>query len=253
MNASVLGAQAGIFDNFLGVDCLDALEADMDQVPHAPFDPSSLRLNIHPWQWRMKRLLDVSISLIGLVFLSPVFILLAILIRLDSQGGALLCQQRIGLNGKPFTMYKFRSMHTNAEALWEELLTQNQVESEQGNKVFFKIYDDPRVTRIGKYLRKFSLDELPQLFNVLKGDMTLVGPRPPLQREVDNYAPWHFQRFNTVPGLTGLWQVNGRSHVWDFDRVVLWDLTYIRSWSFLLDVRILVKTIPVVLLGKGAY
>lgn len=151
----------------------------------------------------LKRALDVTGSLLGMVGLLPFFILIAFAIKLDSKGPVLFKQKRIGHLGKPFDMYKFRSMYINAEERLPRLLDQNET------SVMFKIKADPRITRVGKFLRKFSLDEFPQLLNVLKGEMSLVGPRPPIVRELSMYQPWHYVRFSMLPGMTGLWQVHG--------------------------------------------
>jgi exopolysaccharide biosynthesis polyprenyl glycosylphosphotransferase len=195
--------------------------------------------------WPIKRLFDRSTTFVGVICISPLLLLIILLIKMDSKGPILFKQERIGLKGKTFQMYKFRSMHTDAEERLAQLLKYNET-----NGGMFKMTNDPRVTRIGRFLRKYSLDELPQLFNVLRGEMSLVGPRPPLMREVENYEPWHYVRFATLPGLTGLWQVSGRSNIQDFDSVVTLDAHYIKQWNFLLDLKLLIKTVPVVLFGK---
>jgi exopolysaccharide biosynthesis polyprenyl glycosylphosphotransferase len=200
-----------------------------------------------PVQWFLKRLLDVSASLTGLLILLPFLLLTALAIALESEGPILYKQKRIGLKGRDFEMYKFRSMRVDADQELQKLIQQNQT-----NDGMFKMFDDPRVTRVGKFIRKYSIDELPQLLNVLKGDMSLVGPRPPIEREVRAYKEWHFIRFSTLPGLTGLWQVSGRSDIKEFDTVVKMDFQYIREWSLLLDIKLLLKTFPTVLSGKGA-
>ncbi len=200
----------------------------------------------YPIQWRLKRMMDIFLAGLGLIALFPVFIFLALCIKLDSKGPVFFSQTRFGLNGKPFKMYKFRSMTMEAESQFESLLPQNQ-----SNPAMFKLFKDPRVTPFGKLLRKYSLDELPQLVNVIKGEMSLVGPRPPIQRELAHYQPWHFVRFSTLPGITGAWQVNGRSRMMDFDGVVQLDYHYIRHWSLFADLKILLKTIPVVLFAQN--
>lgn len=194
-----------------------------------------------------KRFLDVLGSLIGIIVLMPLFLMIALVIKLDSKGPVLFTQKRIGHRGKPFDMYKFRSMHINAEERLPRLLSQNE------SNVMFKIKADPRVTRIGKFLRKFSLDEFPQLINVLKGEMSLVGPRPPIVRELSMYQPWHYVRFSMLPGMTGLWQVHGRSDVNNFDDVVCMDARYIENWTLWADLLLLFKTVPAVLWAKGSY
>lgn len=195
-----------------------------------------------------KRGLDIIGSLALLVMLLPLMLLLAILIRLDSPGPALYLHKRVGKDGHPFTMAKFRTMVDGAHVLREKLQPLNEVEGP-----VFKLKDDPRVTRLGHWLRRLSLDELPQLFNVLVGHMSLVGPRPALPEEVARYESWHLRRLSVTPGLTGLWQIMGRAGLKDFNRWVEWDLIYIDNWSLLLDLVILFKTLPVVMRGHGAY
>lgn len=194
----------------------------------------------------MKRSIDLFGALAGLIILMPVFLIVALLIKLDDPKGKVLFKQvRIGKGGKTFYIYKFRSMVTNAEQLLNQLLDQNETTG-----AMFKIKKDPRVTRIGRFIRKTSLDELPQLINVLKGDMSLVGPRPPLPREVEEYTHYDMQRLLVKPGCTGLWQVSGRSNV-GFKKMVELDLKYISKRSVLFDLKILVKTFIVLL--RGAY
>lgn len=200
-----------------------------------------------PWQWILKRTLDYCATLLGLVLISPLLIIVAILIRLDSKGPVFYKQKRIGLYGREFEMYKFRSMKQDADKEYEKLKQLNET-----NELMFKVFNDPRITRIGKFIRKYSIDELPQLFNVLKGEMSLVGPRPPLPREVQHYQKLHYLRFATIPGLTGLWQVSGRSKIKEFDTVLNMDFAYISNWSFFMDISILFRTIPVVLFAKDA-
>ncbi|MGZ8867711.1 MAG: sugar transferase [Thermoanaerobaculia bacterium] len=194
----------------------------------------------------MKRLLDVSVSMLILALSLPIILIAAIAIRLSSPGSVLFKQERLGLNGRIFTLYKFRTMIEDAHQRREEVSHLNEM-----NGPVFKSKADPRITRVGRFLRKFSLDELPQLWNVLKGDMSLVGPRPPIPEEVEAYHRWHRRRLSMKPGLTCLWQVSGRNNV-DFDRWMELDLQYIDNWSPALDLKILLRTIPAVLLGKGA-
>ncbi|MBI2841893.1 MAG: exopolysaccharide biosynthesis polyprenyl glycosylphosphotransferase [Armatimonadetes bacterium] len=194
-----------------------------------------------------KRLIDIVGSAVLLLLLAPLFLVIAICIRLDSCGPVVFRQTRLGLGGKPFTFYKFRSMCTDAEESRKKILHMNEVSGP-----VFKIKQDPRVTRVGKWLRRYSIDELPQLFNVLKGNMSFVGPRPPLPDEVRRYEKWQLERLSVVPGITCLWQVSGRSKL-SFDEWVQLDLKYINSRSILLDFRILLKTIPAVISGEGAY
>lgn len=196
----------------------------------------------------LKRLVDVSGAAVAILLLSPVFIVTWVSIRIEDPGPAFFKQQRVGRWGQTFTMYKFRSMVMNADKLKDQLLDQN----ESGAGVIFKMKQDPRITKTGKWIRKFSIDELPQLYNVLVGDMSLVGPRPPVPREVAEYSLNDRRRLDVIPGITGLWQVSGRSDI-DFEGQVRLDVEYIRSQSLWYDIVILLKTIPAVLLGKGAY
>ncbi len=194
----------------------------------------------------LKRVVDFAMALVLLLVLSPVFLVLALLIKLTSNGPVLYRQTRCGLGGRKFTLYKFRSMQPDADLRREELEALNEVDGP-----VFKIKNDPRCTPVGRFMRKFSLDELPQLVNVLKGEMSFVGPRPPLAEEVEKYEPWQRRRLRMPPGLTCLWALEGRSQL-NFRRWMELDLEYIANWSFALDWKILLKTIPVVLLGRGA-
>lgn len=195
-----------------------------------------------------KRMIDILGSLLGLILLSPVFLIVAILIRKeDSSGQVVFSQKRVGKQGNLFTMYKFRSMCTDAEERFNDLIELNEIEG-----AMFKMKNDPRVTKIGKKIRKTSIDELPQLLNVLKGDMSLVGPRPPLQREVAEYSKRDLQRLTVKPGCTGLWQVRGRSDV-HFDDMVDFDLEYIKKQSIWYDLKIIFQTIKVMFFSDGAY
>jgi len=196
----------------------------------------------------IKRALDLSVAAIALLIASPLILAVIPLIKLEDGGPIFFRQTRVGLRGRLFSMWKFRSMVINANALKDELLAQNQM---QGG-VTFKMKNDPRVTRVGKWIRKFSIDEVPQLWNVIAGDMSLVGPRPPVPCEVRGYSIEDRQRLLAKPGLTCFWQVAGRSEI-DFAGQVRLDVEYIRSKSVRLDFMLLLKTIPAVLLGKGAY
>jgi exopolysaccharide biosynthesis polyprenyl glycosylphosphotransferase len=194
----------------------------------------------------LKSTLDRLVSLVGVAFLSPVLLALSLLVKFTSPGPVFFKQQRCGLNGKRFTMLKFRTMVENADQMKDALSDQNEMDGPA-----FKMTDDPRLTGVGKMLRKFSLDELPQLINVLSGQMSLVGPRPPLPQEVSQYDLWQRRRLAMKPGLTCLWQVNGRNNV-NFERWMRMDLEYIDNWSLWLDAKILLKTIPAVVSGTGA-
>lgn len=196
----------------------------------------------------IKRAIDIIGSFCGLVVLSILFVLIAIFIKLeDPKGKVFFKQLRIGKNGKEFYMYKFRSMASDAEERLKELLALNDVSG-----AMFKMKDDPRVTKVGRFIRKTSLDELPQLFNVLKGEMSLVGPRPPLPREVAEYSLYDKQRLLVLPGCTGLWQVSGRSNI-GFSEMVELDLHYIKNRSLKFDLKILFKTVFVLFGSKNAY
>ena len=195
----------------------------------------------------VKQGMDVVGAVVGLVLGAPLLGLIALAIRLGSSGPILFRQTRVGVGGKLFEIYKFRSMREGAEGELEQLRELNEADGP-----LFKIYDDPRLTRVGRFLRHTSLDELPQLWNVLRGEMSLVGPRPPLPAEVGRYLEWHKKRLEVRPGMTGLPQVSGRSLL-RFDEMVLLDIYYIENWSLWLDFKILLRTIPKVLFGGGAY
>jgi exopolysaccharide biosynthesis polyprenyl glycosylphosphotransferase len=194
-----------------------------------------------------KRTLDVVGSAAGLVVLSPVFLIVALAIKLSSRGPMLFAQERCGLGGIPFRFYKFRTMVADAEQRKQALEHLNEMRGP-----IFKIRRDPRITGLGRVLRKLSLDELPQLWNVLRGDMSLVGPRPPTPDEVVRYTPRQVQRLSVMPGITGLWQVSGRNEIADFERWIDLDLEYAQTGSLWLDLRILMKTVLVVVLLRGA-
>jgi exopolysaccharide biosynthesis polyprenyl glycosylphosphotransferase len=215
---------------------------ELDGLPLLSVSPGPT----NPFLLVCKRALDLSLSVLLLVLSLPIVVAIATLVKITSSGGVLYRQTRCGLNGRRFTLYKFRTMIEGAEDQRGTLLHLNEM-----NGPAFKLRQDPRVTRFGRFLRKFSLDELPQLWNVVKGDMSLVGPRPPIPEEVAQYQRWQRRRLAMKPGLTCLWQISGRNNV-DFDRWMELDLEYIDSWSPLLDLKILLKTIPVVLSGRGA-
>ncbi len=194
-----------------------------------------------------KRALDVLAAVLGMVVFGPLMLALGLIVRLDSNGPMFYRSRRTGRNGRIFTFYKLRSMAVDAHERRSELLHLNEVQGP-----IFKIRKDPRVTRIGGWLRRTSLDELPQLLNVLKGDMSLVGPRPPLPEEVERYEPWQRRRLDVQPGITCLWQISGRSRI-GFEEWMRLDLEYIRHRSFGLDLKILLRTVPAVLSREGAY
>lgn len=212
------------------------------------------RIKIVLWEaglgslFALKRVMDILGAGLGLILLSPLLMAVAAAIIIEDGRPFLFRQQRVGLNGRVFAFFKFRSMYRNAEQIRQALMEQN----ESADGVIFKMKHDPRVTRVGRFIRRFSIDELPQLFNVLKGDLALVGPRPPLPSEVAEYTLEERKRLHVKPGLTCFWQIQGRSDIPFKDQVRL-DLQYIHSQSILTDIWILLKTIPAVLTGKGAY
>ena len=195
----------------------------------------------------IKRLIDVICSFIGVVVLSPLFIVIAIIIKATSKGPAFFSQKRVGKNGKEFDMYKFRSMVVNAEELKEKLVAQNEMSGPM-----FKMKDDPRVTKVGKFIRKTSIDELPQLWNVLKGDMSLVGPRPSLPKEVAQFEEWMYKRLEVKPGLTCYWQVSGRNNI-DFEDWMKLDIKYVDERSTFIDIKLIFKTVFVLFGDKNAH
>ena len=194
-----------------------------------------------------KRVFDVGASFVGLTLLSPVLLVVAIAIKLESKGPIIFSQDRVGLNGKIFKMYKLRSMVSNAEELKEKLLEQNEMSGPM-----FKMKDDPRITKVGKFIRKTSIDELPQLINVLKGDMSLVGPRPSLPKEVEQFEPWMYERLQVKPGLTCIWQVSGRNNI-DFEDWMKLDIKYVRERSFFGDLKLVFRTFFVLFGDKNAH
>jgi exopolysaccharide biosynthesis polyprenyl glycosylphosphotransferase len=204
--------------------------------------------SIRGWDAFLKRTGDLTIALVISLIAAIPMVIIAYMIKRDSEGPVFYRQTRIGQYGKPFSMIKFRCMVENADQQWSQMVTSR----DGADGRMFKDPNDPRITRVGRYLRRYSLDELPQFFNVLKGDMSVVGPRPPLPEEVEHYEEWHLQRLLVRPGLTGLWQVNGRSNL-TFDEMVRLDLYYAENWSPWLDIKIALRTIPAVIFGRGAY
>lgn len=196
-----------------------------------------------------KRVVDIIGSLIGIIVFSPIMLGTTLAIKLDSKGPVIFKQQRVGMNGRHFNMYKFRSMCIDAEEKKKELMQQN----EMGNGFMFKMKDDPRITKVGKFIRKTSIDELPQFFNVLIGDMSLVGTRPPTVDEVEQYERRHWRRISIKPGITGMWQVSGRSTITDFEEIVELDTKYIDCWDVFMDFKIMIQTVLQVVLRKGAF
>ncbi len=195
----------------------------------------------------IKRLIDLAGAAVGVLVLAVLTVILTPLIKLDSPGPVFFAQKRVGRNGRIFKMYKFRSMYLDAEERKKELMAQNEMDG-----LMFKMEDDPRITKVGKFLRKTSLDEFPQFINILKGDMSLVGTRPPTLDEFEQYENYHKKRLSFRPGLTGMWQVSGRSDITDFEEIVRLDVLYIDNWSVGLDIKILVKTVLAVFAKEGA-
>lgn len=238
-------------------------KSEKDYQPNPLFYPDIIEKAVHKvFSLFFKRVVDIIGSLAGLIIFSPLFLIIPILIKLSSQGPVFFRQERLGLFGKKFTFLKFRSMRVDNNDEIHRKYIKKLITDDNGRNAgsdaaesngVYKIQSDPRVTLIGKFLRKTSLDELPQFINVLKGEMSLVGPRPPIPYEYDEYKLWHMRRVIEVkPGITGLWQVEGRSST-NFDEMVRLDLHYIREWSLWLDIKILLKTPWVVIAGKGAY
>ncbi len=228
---------AGYYDELSGNPSVDYLGV----FPVSPlFCHTSHNLGLF-----FKRLLDIAISLAGLLIAALPMVLIAVVIKLDSGGSALYISERIGRWGKPFKCFKFRTMTLDAEALKKDLIARNERDG-----ILFKLRNDPRVTRVGRFLRKYSLDEVPQLFNVLRGEMSLVGPRPSIPPEVAQFAPEHLYRLTVLPGLTGLWQVKARQDS-SFGKYISLDMTYVKNWSLWLDLKILFWTVDVVLRGTG--
>jgi exopolysaccharide biosynthesis polyprenyl glycosylphosphotransferase len=237
------GVASSIALDFFDLKIAKSRQVDLQGFPLIMYETTSSCFRM----LLMKRIFDAVISFSVLIIFLPLFIFTALLIKLTSPGPVFFRQKRKGLRGRTFTLYKFRTMAADAESRLENLKHLNEMAGP-----VFKICDDPRLTRSGKTLRKLSIDELPQLWNVLRGDMSMVGPRPPLPHEVDQYDSWHRRRLSMRPGITCLWQVNGRNEITDFKKWVELDLKYIDNWSLLLDLKIFLKTIPVVLSCKGA-
>ncbi|OPX47471.1 sugar transferase [Clostridium thermobutyricum] len=195
----------------------------------------------------IKRLTDIVLSLLGITILSPIILIVIILIKIESEGSVIFSQDRVGLNGKTFKMYKFRSMVINAEEIKEKLVEKNEMSGPM-----FKMKNDPRITKVGKFIRKTSIDELPQLINIIKGDMSLVGPRPSLPKEVKEFKPWMLERLVVKPGLTCYWQVNGRNNI-DFEDWMKLDIDYVHNRCIKVDVLLIVKTFFVLFGDENAH
>lgn len=232
-----------VFDVYQSQHFRAELDIFHDELPMVTYSSKAFSAD----QLFLKRLLDIVGSLVGLAITACMLPLVALAIKLEDPGPIFFGQHRVGLNRRIFKCWKFRSMFVDAEARKKELMAQNEMKG-----AMFKMKDDPRVTKVGKFIRKTSIDELPQFWNVLQGDMSLVGTRPPTPDEVATYENWHLRRVSIKPGITGLWQVSGRNQIQDFDDVVRLDLQYIDTWTIWLDVKILLKTIWVVFAGRGA-
>lgn len=229
-----------------GILELIASRVDVDEIAGVPLLTVS-EIRLKGFNAAAKRTMDIICSSLGLIAISPLLLVFAALVKLTSPGPVFFGQERVGLDGQTFPMYKFRSMVRDADKLFPQLEPLSEVEGH-----IFKMKNDPRVTPLGRFMRRYSVDELPQLLNVLLGQMSLVGPRPPLPREVVKYNPWHLKRLRTRPGITGLWQVSGRSHL-PFEDMVRLDIYYIENWSLWQDLKILLRTVPVTLTGNGAF
>ncbi|HAR63582.1 MAG TPA: sugar transferase [Candidatus Margulisbacteria bacterium] len=226
-------------------DKLDFVKMFVDEIGNLPLI-SFETAHKKPYQLLVKELIDRGIAFLGLFILAPLFFITSLAIRLDSPGSVFFKQKRVGRHGRIFEMYKFRSMVTDAEARKKDLFALNEMSGP-----VFKITHDPRITRVGKFIRKTSLDELPQLINVLRGEMSLVGPRPPLPSEVAQYSDCQIRRLSVKPGITCTWQVSGRNHI-DFETWIKMDLDYIDKWSLSKDAKLLLKTMPAILFQNGA-
>ena len=243
LSCEIVGVKVVVAMDLFNLKIARARHTDLDGIPFVSFETTVA----NAWQLIAKRLLDIALSLIGIVLGVPIFLATAVAIKTTSKGPIIFKQNRVGLNSRTFTLYKFRTMYVGADALRAEMEPKNELDGPA-----FKIKCDPRVTPIGRVLRKLSIDELPQLFNVLAGHMSLIGPRALATYEMDKIELWQRRRFSMRPGLTCLWQVNGRNKV-DFNTWMKLDLEYLDKWSLWLDMKILAKTIPAVLFGTGAY
>lgn len=237
------GLKINIAVDYFELKLAKARQSDLSGFPLLTFESTPIK----PWQLLTKCTFDLAFSLFMLILLLPVFIVVAIIIKLTSSGDIFFRQKRCGLNGRVFRLYKFRTMVQGAEEKLNELMAQNEMVGP-----VFKMKKDPRITPIGSFLRKTSIDELPQFWNVFRGDMSLIGPRPPIPTEVNKYDNWQRRRLSMRPGITCLWQVSGRNKITDFNEWARLDLEYIDKWSLWLDIKIFLRTIPVVLFGIGA-
>ncbi len=238
-----MGIKISIAVDFFNLKISRSKQTDLFGFPLISFDSTPDKM----WHLLLKRAFDILFSAVILLLLSPLFLIIGIIIKLNSPGPVFFKQKRVGVSTRIFTLYKFRTMVEGAEAKLGDLMAYNEM-----NGPAFKMANDPRLTSVGKLLRKFSLDEFPQFWNVFKGDMSIIGPRPPLPSEVKQYQTWQRRRLSMRPGITCLWQANGRNSIADFDEWMSLDLEYIDSWSLWQDFKIFMRTIPVVLSGFGA-
>jgi len=236
------GVKATIAVDLFDLTVAKSIPTELDGIPLISFETTTA----NEWQLFMKRSIDILLSGLGLLILTPLYSIAALLIKLSSRGPVLFKQKRIGLNGREFIFYKFRTMYDGSEKRRTELEALNEMDGP-----VFKIKKDPRITPVGRILRKFSIDELPQFLNVFLGHMSIVGPRPPLPDEVRQYQCWHRRRLSMRPGISCLWQISGRNNI-DFENWMKLDLQYLDNWSLWLDFKILIKTIPAVVFGSGA-
>jgi len=238
---------------------LDSVQP-FQQLTESLSTPVGVRVRERMWAEKFaKRLIDIFAALFVIVLGFPFFLAIAALIRLTSSGPIFFRQQRVGEEGRHFTLFKFRTMRQGCDDSIHREFTRSFIEGRMQNSTLdekapsvYKLTNDPRITGVGNFLRKTSLDELPQFINILRGEMTIVGPRPPLHYELEHYEEWHKLRLTVRPGLTGLWQVSGRSSV-SFNEMVKLDLYYIEHWSLLMDLKIMLRTVPVMLFGSGGY
>ncbi len=233
-----------VIENIVDASDFDNLKCEMHAgIPMASFTAKEMSM----FAIILKRVFDIIISFLGTVFSLPIILITAIPLLIESKGPLIFKQPRVGKNGRIFYIYKLRSMYADAEQRKQELMGKNEM-----NGLMFKMSEDPRITKVGKFIRKTSIDELPQFWNVLKGDMSLIGTRPPTIDEFEKYESHHKRRLSIKPGITGMWQVSGRSDIQDFEEIVRLDCEYIDNWSPMLDIKILFKTVKVVLKGSGA-
>ena len=243
LSCEIVGVKVLVAMDLFNLKIARARHTDLEGIPFVSFETTMA----NAWQLIAKRLIDIVLSFAGIVLGAPIFLASALAIKITSKGPVIFKQQRVGLNSRKFILYKFRTMYSGADQLRAELEAKNELDGPA-----FKMKRDPRVTPVGRFLRKLSIDELPQLFNVLAGHMSIIGPRALPTYEVEEIELWQRRRFSMRPGLTCLWQVNGRNKI-DFHTWMKLDLEYLDNWSLWLDMKILAKTIPVVLFGTGAY